>query len=122
MQSYIDGFVLPVPKKNLAAYRKLARAAGKVWRKHGALDYRECLVDDPENHWGGIPFAKLVGARPGETVAFSFIVYKSRAHRDKVNARVGKDPLMNDPKYKNRPMPFDLKRQAYAGFKVIVKV
>jgi uncharacterized protein YbaA (DUF1428 family) len=120
MKSYIDGFVLPVPKKNLAAYRKLARAAGKVWRKHGALDYREYLVDDPENHWGGIPFAKLAGVRPGETVAFSYIVYKSRAHRNQVNARVGKDPFMNDPKYKN--MTFDLKRQAYAGFKVIVKV
>jgi uncharacterized protein YbaA (DUF1428 family) len=120
MKSYVDGFVLPVPKKNLVAYRKLARAAGKVWRKHGALDYREYLVDDPENHWGGIPFAKLAGARPGETVAFSFIVYKSRVHRNQVNARVGKDPFMNDPKYKK--MPFDLKRQAYAGFKVIVKV
>ncbi len=120
--SYVDGFVLPVPKKNLAAYCKLAREAGKVWRKHGALDYRECLVDDLENHWGGIPFVKLARAKPGETVAFSFIIYKSRAHRDRVNARVAKDPFMNDPKYKDKPMPFDMKRQAYAGFKVIVEV
>lgn len=116
---YVDGFVLPVPKKNLTAYRKLARAAGKVWRKHGALDYRECIADDLKNNWGGIPFAKLARAKPGETVAFSFIVYKSRAHRNQVNARVGKDPFMNDPKYTKKPMPFDLKRQAYAGFKVI---
>ena len=120
--SYVDGFVLPVPKKNLAAYRKLARETGKVWRKHGALDLKECFVDDLENHWGGIPFAKLAGAKPGETVVFSFVVYKSRAHRDQVNARVERDPFMNDPKYKDKPMPFDVKRMACAGFKVIVDV
>ncbi|OGC78691.1 MAG: RNA signal recognition particle [candidate division Zixibacteria bacterium RBG_16_50_21] len=118
--SYVDGFVLPVPKKNLAAYRKLAREAGKIWRKYGAIDYKECIGDDLKNHWGGIPFNKLARTRPGETVAFSYIVYKSRAHRDQVNASAAKDPFMNDPKYKDKPMPFDMKRQAYGGFKVIV--
>ena len=117
---YVDGFVMAVPKKNLRAYRQLARKAGKVWRKHGALDYKECVGDDLRVPWGGVPFPRVVKLKKGETVVFSYIVFKSRAHRDKVNAKVMKDPLMNDPTYKDKPMPFDMKRVVYGGFKIIV--
>ena len=116
--SYVDGFVIPIQKKKLAAYRSMAAKAGKIWRKHGALDYKECAGDDLKIK-GVLPFTRLAKAKPGETVLFSFIVYKSRAHRDKVNARVMKDPRIADlcdPK----DMPFDVKRMAYGGFKVLV--
>jgi len=115
---YVDGFVLPVPKKNLQAYRRIARKAGRVWRDHGALEYRECVGDDLGVKMG-VPFPRTVRVKRGETVLFSWIVYKSRAHRDRVNARVMKDPRlakMMDPK----SMPFDHKRVAYGGFKVLV--
>jgi len=115
---YVDGFVLPVPKKNLPAYRRLARKAATIWREHGALDYKECAGDDL-NVKMGLPFPRLVKPKPGETVVFSYIVFKSRAHRDRVNAKVIKDPRiakMCDPK----TMPFDCKRMAYGGFKVLV--
>ncbi len=115
---YVDGFVLPVPKKNLRAYRRMSQRAGKVWRKHGALDYKECAGDDL-NIKMGLPFPRLVKPKRGETVVFAFIVYKSRAHRDRVNAKVMKE-VMNDPKLKDQPMPFDMKRMAYGGFKVLV--
>lgn len=115
---YVDGFVLPVPKKNLRAYRRMSQRAGKVWRKHGALDYKECAGDDL-NIKMGLPFPRLVKPKRGETVVFAFIVYKSRAHRDRVNAKVMKE-VMNDPKLKDMPMPFDMKRMAYGGFKVLV--
>ena len=81
---YVDGFVLAVPKKNLQAYRQMAQRAGKVWRKHGALEYFECVGDDLKSKWAGIKFPRTVRAKPGETVVFSFIVFKSRAHRDRV--------------------------------------
>ena len=114
---YVDGFVLPVPKKNLRAYLEMAKMGGKVWKSHGALEYRECVGDDLKGiAW---PFAKTVKAKSGETVVFSWIVYKSRAHRDRVNKKVMKDPrllAMMDPK----KMPFDVNRMAYGGFKVIV--
>lgn len=116
---YVDGFVLPVPKKNLAAYRRIARKAGKIWREHGALEYRECVGDDLDVKWG-VPFPRTVKVKPGETVVFSWIVYKSRAHRDRVNAKIMKDPRMAslcDPK----DMPFDCKRMLYGGFKVLVE-
>ncbi len=87
---YVDGYVLPVPKKNLKAYLRMARLGEKVWRKHGALDYKECVGDDLE-HEVGIPFSRLMKLKPGETVVFSYIVFKSRAHRDRVNAKVMKD-------------------------------
>ncbi len=120
MARYVDGFVLPIPKKNLAAYRRIAQAAGKVWREHGALDYKECVGDDLKNKWG-VSFPKMAKTKSSETVFFSYIVYKSKAHRNQVNAKVMKDPFMNDPKYlKDKPMPFDMKRMAYGGFKVIV--
>jgi uncharacterized protein YbaA (DUF1428 family) len=122
---YVDGFVLVVSEKNLPAYRKMAEKAGKIWMKHGALEYFECVGDDlnpdvpPEMQ--GIRFPQMIKAGTGETVIFSFIVYKSRAHRDEVNAKVMKDPDMNDPEWKDKPMPFDMKRAAYGGFKVIVE-
>jgi len=118
--SYVDGFVLPVPKKNLATYRRMAQMAGKVWREHGALDYKECVGDDLKVK-GLVSFPKMVKAKSGETVFFSYIVYKSKAHRNQVNAKVMKDPRlakMCDP----NKMPFDVKRMAYGGFKVLVDV
>ena len=122
MARYVDGFVLPVPKKNLAAYRRMSQKAGKVWREHGALEYRECVGEDLKVKMGmGAAFPRLVRVRPGETVVFAYIVYKSRAHRDRVNAKVMKDPRIAaamDP----AKMPFDVKRMAYGGFKVFVDV
>jgi uncharacterized protein YbaA (DUF1428 family) len=115
--SYVDGFVLVVPKKKLPAYVKLARKASKVWREHGALDYRECVGDDLKVKMG-LPFPKLARARAGETVIFSWISYKSRAHRDKVNAKVMADKRLFDGMPKE--MPFDVKRMAYGGFKTLV--
>ena len=112
---YVDGFVLPVPTKNLAVYRRMARTAGKIWREHGALEYRECVGDDLKIA-GVTGFPETIGVKPGETVVFAWIVYKSRAHRDRVNARVMKDPRLKCPK----DMPFDFKRMAYGGFKTLV--
>ena len=120
---YVDGYVLPISKKNLKAYARMAQGAGKVWREHGALDYKECVGDDLNPNMGGmkiLTFPKMAKTRTGETVVFSFIVYKSRAHRDQVNAKVMKDPSMNDPKNKDMQMPFDMKKMAYGGFKVLV--
>ena len=117
---YVDGFVLVVPKKNLAAYKKMATLGGKVWKKNGAIDYKECVADDMNPKYVKFTFPKMTKARPGEVVFFSYITYKSRAHRDQVNAKVMKDPMMNDPKYKDMPMPFDMKRMAFGGFKVMV--
>jgi uncharacterized protein YbaA (DUF1428 family) len=115
---YVDGYVLPVPKKNVEAYRRMAQKAGRVWRDHGALEFRECVGDDL-NVKMGVPFTRMVKLKRGETVFFSWIVFKSRAHRDGVNAKVMKDPRlakMMDMK----AMPFDVKRMAYGGFKVLV--
>jgi uncharacterized protein YbaA (DUF1428 family) len=120
MAVHVDGFVLPVPKKNLAAYRRMSQRAGRGWREHGALEYREAVGDDIKIKMG-LPFARSVRAKAGEAVVFSWIVYKSRAHRDAVNAKVMKDPRitkMMDPK----AMPCDVKRMAYGGFKVFVDV
>lgn len=117
---YIDGFVVPVPKKNIDDYRRIARKAGKVWREHGALDYQECIADDVKvGKWTSFP--RSVKLKAGETVVFSWITYKSRAHRDRVNAKVMKDPRlakMMDP----AAMTFDGKRMIYGGFKTIVSV
>ena len=116
--SYVDGFVVPVPKKKMKAYRDLAELAAKVWKEHGALDYKECIADDVKvGKWTSFP--RSVDLKPGETVVFSYILYKSRAHRDKVLAKVMKDPRlakMMDPK----TMPFDGKRMIYGGFKILV--
>jgi len=115
---YVDGFVLPVPKKNLGAYRRLARKAGKIWMEYGALEYVECVADDVK---AGkfTSFPQSVKLKPGEVVWFSWIVYKSRKHRDQVNAKVMKDPRLAatmDPK----AMPFDSKRMIYGGFRTMV--
>jgi uncharacterized protein YbaA (DUF1428 family) len=117
MARYVDGYVLPVPKKNLQAYRRLARKAGKIWREHGALEFRECVGDDL-NVKMGVPFPNRIKLKPGETVLFSWIMFTSRAHRDRVNAKVMKDERLAsmDPK----EMPFDGKRMVYGGFKVLV--
>ena len=114
---YVDGFVVPVPKKKIEAYRRLARKAGKVWRDHGAIEFKECIADDVK--MGKLTsFPRSVKRKPNETVVFSYIVYKSRAHRDRVMAKVMKDKRIAsmDPK----TMPFDAKRMIYGGFKVIV--
>ena len=117
--NYIDGFVVPVPKKNVAAYRDLARKSAKVWKEHGALAYYECVGDDLTPFPGSLGFPKLARLKAGETAVFAFIVYRSRAHRDRVNARVMKDPRMNDPAMAANP-PFDMKRFAMGGFRTIV--
>ena len=116
---YVDGYLLPVPRNNLEAYRRMAQKAGKIWREHGALDYKECVGDDLKTTMG-VPFPRQMKIKPGETVVFSYVVFKSRAHRDRVNAKVMKDPRiagMGDAK----SMPFDTKRMAYGGFKVLVQ-
>ncbi|MCE9527734.1 MAG: DUF1428 domain-containing protein [Planctomycetales bacterium] len=115
---YVDGFVLPVPKKNMKAYVRMASLAGRIWREHGALEYRECAGDDLDVKFG-IGFLKMTKLKPGETVVFAWIVFKSQAHRDRVNAKVMKDPRMNQM-MEGREMPFDPKRMAYGGFKVLV--
>lgn len=121
---YVDGFVLAVPRKNITVYKRMARMMAKVCRKHGALDYKECMGDDMHPKGMGnmkfLTFPKMARAKKGEAVWFSFIVYKSRKHRDEVNAKIMKDPIMNDPKMKDKPMPFDMRRMAYGGFKVLV--
>jgi uncharacterized protein YbaA (DUF1428 family) len=117
---YVDGFVIPIPKKNLAKYRRIARQAGKIWRKHGALEFRECVGDDLDTKDMGISFPRLAKVKPGETVLFSFIVYKSRAHRDRVNAKVMKEPRILKMMADESSMQFDPKRMTYGGFKVIV--
>jgi uncharacterized protein YbaA (DUF1428 family) len=116
--SYVDGFVLVVPKRKIAVYKKMATRAAMVWKDHGALDYRECVGDDLKVKMG-LPFPKLAKTKPGETVVFSYIVYKSRAHRDKVNAKVMKDKRLSEGMPKE--MPFDMKRMAYGGFKTLVE-
>lgn len=120
MARYVDGFVVPVPKKNVDAYRRMARKAGKVWREHGALEYIECMADDVKP--GKITsFPQSVNLKPDEVVFFSWIVYKSRKHRDGVNAKVMKDPRlakMMNPK----AMPFDGKRMFMGGFKAVVEL
>jgi uncharacterized protein YbaA (DUF1428 family) len=116
--AYVDGFVLPVPKKNVAAYKRLARKAGKIWREHGALAYVEAVADDvkPGKHTS---FPQSVKLKADETVVFAYIVYKSRRDRDRVNAKV-----MSDPRLKMDPasMPFDGMRMFWGGFKPIVEL
>jgi uncharacterized protein YbaA (DUF1428 family) len=120
MGIYVDGFVVPVPKRKIDAYRRIARKAGKVWREHGALDYVECMADDVKSG-KYTSFPQAVKLKPGEVVWFSYIVYRSRRERDRINAKVMKDPRlasMMDPK----AMPFDGKRMFWGGFKAMVRV
>ena len=117
MARYVDGYVLPVPKRKVEEYRRIAQKAGKIWREHGALEVRECMGDDLNVKWGRT-FPRLMKPKPSETVFFSWIVFKSRAHRDRVNAKVMKDPRL--AKMSTKTMPFDMKRMAYGGFKALV--
>jgi uncharacterized protein YbaA (DUF1428 family) len=115
--SYVDGYVIPVPKNKLAAYRRMAEIGRKTWMKHGALDYKECVGEDLKAKWG-VGFGRLLKLKPGETAVFAYIVFKSRAHRDRVNAKVMKE--MNDMNG-IKDMPFDIRRMAYGGFKTLVE-
>jgi uncharacterized protein YbaA (DUF1428 family) len=115
---YVDGFIIPVPKKKLSAYKKMAKLGAKVWREHGALDYRECVADDVQIG-KTTSFPRSVKRKPNETVIFAFITYKSRAHRDAVNKKCMKDKRFEA--YMNpKAMPFDMKRMIWGGFKTIV--
>jgi uncharacterized protein YbaA (DUF1428 family) len=116
---YVDGFVIPVPEDKIKAYQKVARAAGKIWMEYGALDYWECVGDDLKNDWG-VPFPKMVKTKPGETVLFSWIVYKSRAHRNQVNAKIMKDERIAKLMEPSKQL-FDCKKMVYGGFKPIVR-
>jgi len=118
MSKYIDGFVLPVPKEKIETYRGIAEKASRIWREHGAIDYRECVLEDP-NAQTMVAFPQLANVGPDETVVFAYITYNSRAHRDEVNAKVIADPRMNEICDPN-DMPFDCKRIAYGGFTTIV--
>lgn len=119
--SYVDGFVIPIPKKNVDDYKKMAKKARKVWMDHGAVDYKECVLEDAgkNNDMCGT-FPGLFDVKKSETVVFAYIVYKSRAHRDKVNKKIMTDKRM-DAMCENGKMPFDPKRMAYGGFKTIVE-
>jgi uncharacterized protein YbaA (DUF1428 family) len=116
MPKYVDGFLLAVPRENLGAYRKLAKLAARVWKEHGALDYIEAVEDEPAMH-GLMPFTKRVKPKEGEVILFSFIVYRSKSDRNRVNKAVMADPRMKDP----GKMPFDLKRMSAGGFKALVE-
>ena len=115
---YVDAFVLPVPKKNLKTYQAIAKKAGKIWLEHGALQYVEAAGDDLAVKFG-VPFTKLMKPKPGETVVVSYIVYKSRAHRDSVNKKVMSDERLKEM-MEQSSMPFDVKRMAYGGFSMLV--
>jgi uncharacterized protein YbaA (DUF1428 family) len=116
--SYVDGFLIPIPKKNVRAYRRMAEMGRKAWMKHGALDYKECVGDDLAPAFA-LPFTRLLKLKPTETAVFAFIVFKSRAHRDQVNKKVMKE--MNDMGGPPKDMPFDMKRMVYGGFKTVVE-
>ncbi len=118
MARYVDGFVVPVPRRKLVAYRAMARKAGKVWREYGALEYRECVADDVQP--GKLTsFPQSVKLKAGEVVVFSWIVYRSRGQRDRINAKVMKDPRLA-PMMDMKRLPFDAKRMFWGGFKVFV--
>jgi len=118
--AYVDGFVTPIPKRKLAEYKRGARKVGKIWREHGALEYREWIADDVK--WGKrTSFLRAVKQKPGETISFAYVVYKSRADRDRVNAKAMRDKrmaAMMNPK----AMPFDMKRMIWGGFKPLVSL
>jgi uncharacterized protein YbaA (DUF1428 family) len=118
--AYVDGFLLAVPRRKLADYRRIARAAGKIWVEFGALDYRECVGDDVKGK-AAAPFGKAVRLKPGEVLVFSWIVYKSKGQRNRVNAKIMKDPRIK-AMIESSGVVFDMKRMAYGGFKSIVSV
>ena len=117
---YVDGFIVPVPKKNVEAYRRLARKAGKVWKEYGALEFKECVADDvKKGKWTSFP--RSVKLKPNETVFFSYIVYKSRKDRDRINKLVMEDPRIKDT-MDPKKLPFDGQRMFYGGFEEIVSL
>lgn len=118
MSRYVDGYVIPIKKKNVKAYKKFAAMGCKIWMKHGALDYYETVGDDLNPPYG-TPFTKLCKLKKDETAIFAYVVYKSKAHRDAVNKKVHKDPMMQ-PGPNMKEMPFDMKRFSVGGFKVMV--
>lgn len=117
--SYVDGYVLPLPTANLDSYRAMAERAGQIWMEHGALAYRECVAEDTDSEWAKGSFPRSAGAGKGETVIFAYIVFKSREHRDEVNAKVHADPRLNGCGDANN-MPFDCARMIYGGFTTLV--
>jgi alkaline phosphatase len=119
MARYVDGYLLVVPKGKLALYRRMAATGAKVWKKHGALEYRECVGDDLKGMKGLRRFTEAAKAKAGETVVFSWVVYRSKAHRDRVNGKVMTDPALQ--KMMHSPMPFDMKRMCFGGFRVLVE-
>ncbi len=118
-ETYVDGFVLVVPKNKVAAYKKMATEGAKIWKKYGALDYKECMIDDAKPKMVAFTFPQMTKLKKGETVWFSYITFKSRAHRDQVNKKVMAE-MEKQPSDKDFVMPFDMKRMAYGGFKVVV--
>ena len=116
--SYVDGYVIPIPKRSVSAYRRMAAMGRKMWMKHGAIDYKECVGDDLAAKWG-TPFTRLLKLKPNETAVFAYIVYKSRAHRDRVNKKVMNE--MNEMGGPPKDMPFDVKRMVVGGFKTLVE-
>lgn len=121
--TYVDGFVVPVPADKIDAYRKIAEKAGSIWKEYGALDYKECVLEDKEDKGFCATFPTAFGVKDGETVVFAYITYTSREHRDEVNAKVMADKRMHEMCPDNNPdaaMPFDCKRMAYGGFHAIV--
>jgi uncharacterized protein YbaA (DUF1428 family) len=119
MPKYVDGYIIPIKKTKLKVYKKLATLGRKVWMEHGALDYYECAGDALDSKWG-LPFKKLCKLKPGETVIFAFVVYKSKADRNRINAKVQEDPRMQPKPGKTFAMPFDMKRFSVGGFKALV--
>jgi uncharacterized protein YbaA (DUF1428 family) len=118
--AYVDGFVLPIPKRNIDAYKRLSRRAGKIWREYGALEYHECIADDVKpGKWTSFP--QSVKLKPNEVVWFSWILYKSRKDRDRINAKIMKDPRLADM-MDAKSMPFDGKRMIFGGFKEAVRM
>lgn len=117
---YVDGFLLPIPKKNKKTYVAMAKIGSKVWKDHGALEYRECIGEDLGPHPGMVPFTKMLKTKRTETVVFAWIVYRSRKHRDQVNAKVMQDPRIL--KMMGKKMPFDINRMLYGGFEVVVEL
>jgi uncharacterized protein YbaA (DUF1428 family) len=118
---YVDGFVIPIPRRSLKAYRRMAAAAGRVWMRHGALEFKECVLEDPARQCG-LPFGKLTKVKRGETVLFSFIVFRSRAHRDRVNDLVMKDPRLAWMAELMATDLFDTRRMSYGGFQALVSL
>ena len=119
-ETYVDGFVLVIQKEKLKEYKKMATRGRDVWKKYGAVDYKECVLEDSTPDQITFTFGKMMKLKENETVIFAYITYPSKAERNKINKLVMSDPMMHDPKYKDMPMPWDMKRFAYAGFKILV--